>query len=52
MTIEEQLDLLPELLALVNSSSDPHLKSQPTCEAREISESEAEPKEDFETSSG
>ena len=52
MTIEEKLELLPELLALANSSSGPHLEGQPTCEAGEISESEAEPKEDFVTSSG
>jgi len=52
MTIEEKLELLPELLALVNSSNSPHPKGQPACEVKEISESEAEPKEDFGTSSG
>ena len=52
MSIEEKLELLPELLALANSSNGPHLEGQPTCEAGEISEPEAEPKEDFATSSG
>ena len=52
MTIEEKLELLPELLALANGSIDPHPEGQPTCEAGEILKSEAEPKEDFATSSG
>ena len=52
ITIEEKLELLPKLLALANGSNDPHPEGQPTCEAGEISKSEAEPKEDFATSSG
>ena len=52
MTIDERLELLPELLAIANGSSGPHLEGQPTCEAGETSELEAEPKENFATSSG
>ena len=52
MTIEEKLCLLPELLALANSLSGLNLESQPMCEAGEILKLEAEPKEDFATSSG
>ena len=52
MTVEEWLELLPELLTLVNHSDTPHPESQPECEVEEILEPVAETKEDFGTSSG
>ena len=52
MMVEERLELLPELLALANHSDAAHPESQWECEAEEISELEAETKEDFGTSSG
>ena len=52
MTIEERLELLPELLALVNNSDTPNHEGQPACKVEENSEPEAEKKEDFWTSNG
>ena len=52
MTIEEKLELLPELLALVNNSDAVHPGGQPGCEIEEILETETEVKVDFGISSG
>ena len=52
MTMEERLELLPELLALANNSDAPHPEGQPVRKVEEKSEPEAETKEDFGTSSG
>ena len=38
MTVEERLELLPELLVLVNNLDAPHPEGQPVCEIKEISE--------------
>ena len=52
MSVEERLELLPELLALANNSDAVHSDGQPVCEIEEISEAVAETKVDFGTSSG
>ena len=52
MTIEEWLELLLELLALVNNSDTPNHEGPPAHEVEENSEPEAQMKEGFGTSSG
>ena len=52
MTIEERLELLPELLALANNSDTPNHEGLPAHKVEENSEPEAHMKEGFGTSSG
>jgi len=52
MTIEERLELLPELLALANDSDTPDHEGPLTHEFEENSEPNAWMKEGFGTSSG
>ena len=52
MTVEERLELLPKLLALVNHLDVAHMESQPEHKAEKVSEPEAETKEDFVASNG